>query len=165
MTKNSAAWSRLTAYIEDAGSDNVLEEVCSRIAEGETPMDIARSKGLTWMVLKMWLEGTPDNLESYEAAKRAYADKLAWDAVGEAQGADIETVGLAKMRADVFTKHAGFHDSRVYGAKTQIDVQVNTVDIRGLLELREQRLRELAAPIEPLLLEAHEVEVMEEMEI
>jgi hypothetical protein len=99
---------------------------------------------LPWMALRQWLEGSPERFEMYERAKRAYADKLAWDAIDEVTNADIDTAGLAKLRADVFTRHAGFHDPKVYGAKTQIDMKVdNTVDMKGLLEEREKRLRGL----------------------
>lgn len=130
---------RLADLVGD-DEQSFLEGICSRVADGENPQEIARSLGLSWFVVREWLEGG-DKMDRIALAKRCFADGLVWQGLEAARDADIENVAVARLQAEHFTKVAGKLSRDEWGDKQQVEVKnVHQVDIRGLLEAREARL-------------------------
>ena len=87
-------------------------------------------------------------MQAWELAKRCFADGLVYESLKEARDADIDTVQVAKLRSDVYSKTAGKVSREEWGDKVQMEVkQTHSVDIKNLLELREARLMALDVPV------------------
>lgn len=135
----------MDALLEQLGPDGALRMICTRIADGEDPRDIARLNGMPWMVMRKWMEDAPERMKEWELAKRCFADGLIWSGLSAARDADIESVQVAKLQADVFHKTAAKMSRDEWGDKQQLEVKtIHQVDIRGLLEAREAKLLEMA---------------------
>jgi len=130
------------------GESDFMEEICSRVAEGDDPRQIAKNMGLTWFVLKEWLkDGDGEKWKRVEFAKGCFADGLVWMGLGAVRDADNENIGIAKLQADHFTRIAGKLNRDDWGDKQSVEVKnVHQVDIRGLLEAREARLMGIGSP-------------------
>lgn len=141
MSLKSDGYAMLDDLIAEKGEDGVLAMVCTRIADGEDPRRIAVNNGIPWMVLRRWLEDSPERMKEWELAKRCFADGLVWEGLAAARDAGVENVQVAKLQADHFTKMAGKMSRDEWGDKQQVEVKnVHKVDIRGLLEAREAKL-------------------------
>lgn len=139
---------KLASMVEADGEDELLEEICARVADGDSPQDIARSMELSWFVVREWLEDG-DKMSRVDLAKRCFADGLVWKGLAAASDADVENLGVAKLQADHFTKIAGKMSRDEWGDRQQVEVKnVHQVDIRGLLEAREARLLAMTLPID-----------------
>ena len=69
------------------------------------------------------------------------ADKLVWDGLDAVREADVDTVGLAKLRSETFAKHAGWHNRKEYGAKTEVEITgTATINIVEVLARARGRL-------------------------
>ena len=108
-------WGRLDTWLSDIGEAGVLDTLCGRMALGEAPHEVSVSMGMPWHVLRKWMEEDEKRMESMALAKRCYADKLAWEAVGRIGEADVETVGLAKFQFEAGMKVAGKLDRSGWG--------------------------------------------------
>lgn len=106
----------LADTIEADGEDAILEGICARVAEGESPMDVARSMGLSWFVVREWLEGG-NKMARIELAKRCYADGLVWEGLKIARDADMETLPVDKFQAEYFQKSAALMNPQGWGGK------------------------------------------------
>jgi len=72
---------------------------------------------------------------------------LIWESLSAARDADSETVAVARLQADHFSKMAGRLSRDEWGDKQQVEIKTtHTVDIRGLLEAREARLMGIGSP-------------------
>ena len=141
MSLKSEGYAMLDDLITEKGEDGVLAMVCTRIADGEDPRRIAVNNGMPWLVMRRWLEDSPERMKQWELAKRCFADGLVWEGLAAARDADIENVQVAKLQADVFHKTAAKMSRDEWGDKQQVEVKnVHKVDIRGLLEAREAKL-------------------------
>ena len=134
MRKITKSYARIDELVESHGEVGVVELICSRVAEGDEPYDVARSMGLTWMALRRWMESDDNRMAVLSLAKRCYADKLVWDAVRGVRESDAKTedIQLSKLRADTYLKVAGKLDRGSWGdakedAKSGITVVVNRV--------------------------------------
>ena len=96
----------LADTIESDGEDDLLEAICSRVAEGENPVSVAKSMGFSWFVLREWLEDG-ERMKRLELAKRCFADGLMWSSLEAARDAEPETVGVARLQVDAYQKAAG----------------------------------------------------------
>ena len=72
-------WATLDSLIEHLGEDGVLRMFCTRISEGESPLDIARSNGVPWYAFRGWLEDSTDRMNAWDLADRCFADGLAYE--------------------------------------------------------------------------------------
>lgn len=143
MRRRAEAWAKLTALNEDG---TFAERFLGLVAEGEDPTRLAHDVfGVTWWVVREWIESSTDRMQAYESAKRAGADRLMYDALGEVRGAGIETVQLAKLRADRFDRMAGKLDRKQWGDKVEVTVEqtINIVDV-----LKEARARVVGKIVE-----------------
>ena len=140
----STAYSRLDALIDDIGDAGLLDLVAGRIAIGESQGEIATSCGLTPTVLRRWLEEKPVRVEELELARRCFAESLAYEGLRAVRDADADSVAGATLQFDAYSKTAGKVDRVNWGEKQQVEVMnVHSVDFRGLLEMREAKLKEL----------------------
>lgn len=99
-------WRRLSALVEEVGEEEVLLMVMNRVAIGNSPEEVAKSHNLPWYVLRKWLEDKPERMDAWSLAKRCFADGLVYEGLKEVREAQIETVGLAKLRNDAYGKMA-----------------------------------------------------------
>jgi len=88
----------LLALIERDGEMGVMDDYCRRISEGENPADIVNSMGVNWWAMRGWIEADPKRMEMAALAKRCLADKMAWDAMKEADNAEVETVEVSRLK-------------------------------------------------------------------
>jgi hypothetical protein len=103
-------------------------------------------------VLKKWIKGEKWRLDDYEDAKKDFATRLIYEGLESARDATPEDVSVRRLQSDVFHKTAGKMSRDEWGEKQQVEVMNVSVDFRGLLEARENRLTALARM--PLVLEA-----------
>jgi len=138
----------LDSLIAEDSEEGVLAMVMTRIAIGDDPREIALGMGMPWYVLRKWLEDKAERMQAWELAKRCFADGLVYESLKEARDADIDTVQVAKLRSDVYSKTASKVSREEWGDKVQMEVkQTHSVDIKNLLELREARLMALDVPV------------------
>lgn len=136
MSARARSWARLDAEL---AAGNFEDKFLSLVSEGENPADLSwRVFGIRWRVMRQWIEGSNELMREFECAKRAGADKLMYEALAEVKGADVETVGLAKLRADRYDRMAGKLDRKQWGDKVEVSVEqpISIVDV-----LREARGR------------------------
>jgi hypothetical protein len=108
-------YARLDSLVEDQGDEWLHDQLMCRLMEGERPTEIARSFAIPYVVLRGWMEkNCPD---AVALAGRARADELEWKATAVVEGAEVETVGLAKLQAEHYMKLAGKLDRAKYGDK------------------------------------------------
>jgi hypothetical protein len=55
---------------------NLMDEICQRVAGGESLQEIARNEMVPVGRFLLWIQSNPENLEQYKAACRMYADSL-----------------------------------------------------------------------------------------
>jgi hypothetical protein len=150
-----ARYADLDALIADRGEDWMLEQIVDGIAEGVSHSDLACRLGLKWWVIRKWIEA--NCAEDVAAAYRARADLMSDQATGIAVGAQSETLAVDKFQAEFWMKMAAKADRIKYGESTQLAITTtHTMDIRGLLDQRESRLKSLNKPIE-----GEAIEIME----
>lgn len=125
----------LASMVEGDGEDSLLEGICARVAEGESPMEVARSMGLTWFVVREWLEGG-DGMQRLELAKRCYADGLVWEGLRVAMNARMETLPLDKFQAEYFQKSAALMNPQGWGGKEDKNGGGITVVVQRGLEAK-----------------------------
>lgn len=115
MRLNTQAWSRLDGYIAADGEDEILSAVCGRIAEGESPHDVSHSMGITWTVMRRWLEDDKRRHDEYQFAKRCLADKLQWEGLRVVMESGVEQVPLARLQSERMDKMASRLDRVTWG--------------------------------------------------
>lgn len=107
------AWARIG---ELNATGELQDRFCSLVSEEGDPVRLAREVfGVPWWVMRKWIEGDAGRVADYEMARKAYADKLMYDSIKEVVGAEVETVQLAKLRADRFDRVAGKMDRASWG--------------------------------------------------
>lgn len=119
MRLKTLGFARLDEIVERDGKDGVVAEIASRIAEGEHPSAIAKSKGLPYIVVKAFLE--ENGVDVVGLAKRAHADVLVSDALDAVKNAQPEDVSVARLKADTYLKVAG-KQSAEWGDKGTVGV-------------------------------------------
>jgi hypothetical protein len=111
-------FSRLDRYIEEDGDEGVLNTVVSRVAEGESLKDIARSFGMPYSVLWSFLQ-VEGRLERYRQAQEAAADALASEVLTVA-----DTSEVVRDRVDARKWLASKWGPERYGDKKDGDAKV-----------------------------------------
>ncbi len=140
--------------------DRELPETVSvlvqRAAEGERLRDICRTRGWPYSLVAKWISEREDVSKAVEGARRIWADDLATETVGIADGSGEGEVPKSKHRTDVRFKLAGFLDRARFGEQVQHNVSIDPfgemlkrVSERNLARLREaQGLPALARPVQ-----------------
>lgn len=130
-----ARWER------DREEPGVVAVIVQRVAEGERLKRICESRGWPYAVVAQWVSEREEVSKAYERALRIAADEFGQETVEIADGADGESVGVAKLRVDTRFKLA----SRLYRDRYGEQVQHNvSFDPFGDM-LRRVSERKLAA--------------------
>lgn len=108
----------LDNLIAEHGTEWLVGQIITRMAEGDEPKDIARSLGVHYVYLKRWLE--EHAADDIALARRAYSDSLVWDALDEVRNTDVDNLQVAKARADVYLKVAGKASKAEWGDGVQV---------------------------------------------
>ena len=117
----------------DSEVDGELE-IMERVGAGETSKSIAESYGVSYELLRRWLNLHPERRRAYDAAKADSADALVEEAGEILDDADAESgpsVQKAKSRAEHRRWLASKRDRQQYGDDAKANVQVN-VDLSSL---------------------------------
>ena len=117
MTR-AAALARFEEFKVDPLSVTMLVQ---RVAEGETLLDVCRSRELPYALVAQWLVEDAELLRQYEAALAIWADAEAQRCLAIADGADAESVAAAKLRISTRLSLAGKWDRRRYGEHTKVE--------------------------------------------
>jgi hypothetical protein len=131
-----ARWER------DRGDPATVSVIVQRVADGERLKQICRSRGWPYSLVAQWVAETDSVAKAYEQALRLAADELAQETVAIADGADPETVGVAKLRVDARQKLAGKLYRERYGEQVQHNVVVDSFS-EMLRRVSERRLKAL----------------------
>ena len=160
MNFRTEGWSRLDALIAEYDEKSVLDMVTTRIAVGENPQGIALSMGMPWMVMRKWMEDKPERMQAWELAKRCFADGLAYEGLKAVKEADPETVQVAKLQFDAYTKTAGKVSREDWGEKVQVEIK-QTISVLDALEEARRRVEGVTAvqlPV-PVTIQKESVEI------
>ena len=160
MNFRTEGWSRLDALIAEYDEKSVLDMVTTRIAVGENPQGIALSMGMPWMVMRKWMEDKPERMQAWELAKRCFADGLAYEGLKAVKEADPETVQVAKLQFDAYTKTAGKVSREEWGEKVQVEIN-QTISVLDALEEARRRVEGVTAvqlPV-PVTIQKESVEI------
>lgn len=116
-----------------------IEDVCERIASGETMTAIAKSEGTTIWSLRRWIERDPQRsarvIEARQYSARAWDDLAEWE---------IRQAGdpFELQKARELAQHFRWRASKIapeYGDKTQV-----TLSVRPANELTDDELARIA---------------------
>jgi hypothetical protein len=103
---------RLEAVLSD---ETTMGVVCERLSEGETLREVC----LAWEVphgrVLGWILGDEARTGAYLRALEVASHALVGECVGIADGAEAETVGVAKLRIDTRWRVAAAHSKALYG--------------------------------------------------
>lgn len=102
-------------------TEEKAEEVCRRIAEGETLADICRSphmpsRAMVWK----WLEANPSFRGEYARARERQAHAFVEEIVATARGATQEDHAAARVKVDALKWVAARLNAHDYGDKLDI---------------------------------------------
>ena len=158
MNVRTEGWSRLDALIAEYDEKSVLDMVTTRIAVGENPQGIALSMGMPWMVMRKWMEDKPERMQAWELAKRCFADGLAYEGLKAVKEADPETVQVAKLQFDAYTKTAGKVSREEWGEKVQVEIN-QTISVLDALEEARGRLGRMDTLPVPVTIQQENVEI------
>ena len=111
-------WSRLDRWVDESGDGGVMNEICSRVAEGDSLKGIARSVGMPYSVIWNYLQ-EGDRMELYRQAKEAAAESLADEVLEVA-----DTSEVVRDRVDARKWLASKWGKRTYGDKQDGDAKV-----------------------------------------
>ena len=107
----------------DVITDEIQDEICQRIAEGQSLAEICRSEGMpTYRQVFYWLTKNEDFANNYARAREAQADADA-DAIGDM--ANQVRLGLldpsaARVAIDAYKWTAGVRKPKKYGNKIAV---------------------------------------------
>lgn len=148
------------AWLADPLTPSILVQ---RVAEGETLRAMCKSLGLPYSQVARHIAGTPALKMEYDAALQLWADALAQETVGLADGVagadEASHVSAAKLAVETRLKLAGKWDRDRYGEREgpRVSVNINLGDVTREIRELESRLGigvatlevvpELAAPI------------------
>jgi hypothetical protein len=145
-------WDEVSARLDAAG----IDEICERIASGETVRGVSRSLGVDDALMHRWFTRDPERTKRYWAAKVLQADAFATDSVSIADETlpktvfgqiDSGAVQQAKLRIDTRKWFASRLKPQVYGDKLDLTVKneltPEQVDARILALLRKTKLLEV----------------------
>ena len=113
---------RIERWEEERGGAE--EVIFQRVAEGETLKEVCRSRKWPYSLVARWVGETPEVFKAYEMALRLWADSLATESVGIADGTDPTEVNHGKLRVDTRRWMASRLDRQRYGDKVEVSGEV-----------------------------------------
>lgn len=132
----------------DAADPSTVSVIVQRVADGERLKEICRSRGWPYALVAQWVATQEEVAKAYEQALRLAADDLAQETVGIADGADPETVGVAKLQVDTRLKLSGKLYRERYGEQVQHNVTIDPFSdmLRRVSEKRLASLKQAQLP-------------------
>ena len=102
-------------------SDKIVKEICKRLADGESLLQICRDDHMpTNMTVYNWLQKYDVFFDSYTRAREMQGHAHAAMAIEAATKA--KDAGLGRLAYDALKWHAGKIAPKVYGDKTEVAV-------------------------------------------
>lgn len=125
--------------IELAGGEAALID---RIADGETMADLARALGCSRNLLSTYMNRDETRRATVQRARETGADAMAEDTIRIADGALASQASAARLRIEQRRWFASKVLPDTYGEKNQtsITVNVNTLHLEALRQLRTERI-------------------------
>lgn len=94
--------------------------VLAHIADGGRLGEVANQSAWSWGALWAWIQADEGRTAQYDAALKARAQMLAFEALEVVDGADPDTVGVAKLRSETRLRVAGKWDRGRYGDSSEV---------------------------------------------
>lgn len=123
-------------------SDNLVNEICARIADGESLRSICREEGMPSNDrVRCWLKEKPEFQAQYARAREMQADSFFDKAVEIIHGKfkDNIEVQAAKLKLDAIKWTAGKLAPKKYGEYKQVDANINQV--KKIDQMTEEELQ------------------------
>ena len=99
--------------------DILLSEITTD--NGLRPPEVCQKMGLSWGAVLAWVNDDSERMDKFKAALEVRGHLLAEDALRIADGADPETVGVAKLRVDTRKWAASRLNPKWYGEHTKVE--------------------------------------------
>lgn len=117
LVKHNELW----PYVEE-----IANEVCRRIMEGETLKKITSTKGMPPMyIINRWRSSVPGFRQMMEDARKLRADMYHDELVEVVENVTEENAKSAKVKLDGYKHLAAVGDPDTYGSKTKISGDAN----------------------------------------
>jgi transposase len=119
------------------------DDICTRVADGETLRAIATSYGVSPGTILNWVTSTPEDIEQYTRARAAAADLFESEIIESAMTTDSEKAPADRVKIDALKWVAARRAPKRYGDKIQTEHS-------GSIQLTEMTDDELERRIEAL---------------
>jgi hypothetical protein len=116
-------------------------EFIARLAAGDLVRDIMKDHDVSRAVLYGYLAANPTAKREWDMAREASADALYDEAMDNARGEVHKDLAQhVRTRIDTLKWAARIRNPRLYSDKSQVDVNVRTVDLTQIIRDAEARL-------------------------
>lgn len=113
FTNKPRGFAVLDNRIAELGKDNVIADIVSRIANGDSPKSIAQSYDVPYYCIRAFIE--EECSEEVALAMRARADVVEHIGTSAVLEADADGVAVARLKGEYLLKLAGKLDRAKYG--------------------------------------------------
>lgn len=118
-------------------SNKVFDEICQRIAQGESLVSICKDADMPgYSTIMEWLNKSSDRAEKYARARESQADFLADEMLEVARNSTNETYQPDRLLVDALKWRAAKLRPRVYGDRQEVDMKLNINPTEELLKLQ-----------------------------
>jgi transposase len=97
------------------------DDICTRVADGETLRAIATSYGVSPGTILNWVTSTPEDIEQYTRARAAAADLFESEIIESAMATDSEKAPADRVKIDALKWVAARRAPKRYGDKVQTE--------------------------------------------
>lgn len=122
VMKTGRGGSKRERWVALAAKPTTLEEICDRVATGETVEGIARRWEVPGVQVWKWLWSEEGRRRAYERAQELAAYRLMEEVVGIADEAEETSAGVAKARLRIETRYrvSEAHARERYGREREM---------------------------------------------
>lgn len=131
-------------------SDELVEKICEKIANGRSLRSICAEAGMpTMSTVCKWLSENKEFSEQYARAREKQADYFAEEIIEIADSAEAESaaVSKAKLQIDARKWAASKIAPKKYGDKQEIDVKSSDGSMRPSVRLNAEEFRKIAEDV------------------
>lgn len=114
--------------------------IIDAIADGELISRTIEAAGFSREMLRAYLADTPGAREEWDSARKFSADAF-FDRAHEVINSPDLDPKIARVRFEGFMLLAAKRDPRMYGDRSQVDVNVRTVDLTRIIQDANARLQ------------------------
>ena len=87
--------------MESTFTQEVADQICDRVMNGESSRAICEAQGMpTWRTLFRWLDANEAFRQQYARAKEIAGERMAEDIISIADSADSESYNAARLQVD-----------------------------------------------------------------